>query len=115
MRGRWVFRGLKFIVFIALAALVMGYLVLHLWNWLLPGLFGWRAISFWQALGLLFLARILFGGFRPRGPRNMYWRHRMIERWGQMTPEQRDQFRQGMRGRCGNFGRPATPATEAKI
>ncbi len=44
-----------------------GEIVLHLWNWLLPPLFGWRQITFWQALGLLALCRILFGGFgRPR-------------------------------------------------
>ena len=33
-----------------------------LWNWLLPSLFGWRLITFWQALGILVLCRILFGG-----------------------------------------------------
>jgi hypothetical protein len=36
---------------------------MHLWNWLLPPLFGWRQITFWQALGILALCRILFGGF----------------------------------------------------
>lgn len=33
-----------------------------LWNWLLPSLFGWHEITFGQALALLVLCRILFGG-----------------------------------------------------
>jgi len=34
---------------------VGGELVLRLWNWLMPALFGWKPITFWQALGLLVL------------------------------------------------------------
>jgi hypothetical protein len=52
---------------IALFAWIFGEVVMHLWNWLLPMLFGWRQISFWQALGLLILCRILFGGFGGHG------------------------------------------------
>ena len=48
---------------IVLFTWVFGEVVMHLWNWLLPTLFGWRQISFWQALGLLVLCRILFGGW----------------------------------------------------
>src|SRR2546422_9255661 len=40
-----------------------GGLVMLLWNWLAPALFGLRLITFWQAIGLLALCRILFGGF----------------------------------------------------
>jgi hypothetical protein len=47
---------------------VLGGLVMGLWNWLMPALFdGVREISFIQALGLLLLSKILFGGFRGRG------------------------------------------------
>jgi hypothetical protein len=44
-----------------------GEVVMHLWNWNLPAVFGWRQITFWQALGLFALCRILFGdlGFTP--------------------------------------------------
>lgn len=48
-------------------AWIGGELEMHLWNWLLPTLFGWRLLTFWQALGLLALCRILFGGFGLRG------------------------------------------------
>src|SRR5258706_15128868 len=70
MRPRW-----KKAIFIApLAILGMlvftaigGEIVLELWNWLLPQLFSWRQITFWQALGILLLCRILFGGLRFHG------------------------------------------------
>ena len=45
-------------------AFIGGAVVQALWNWLLPPILGWPAIGFWQALGLLVLARILFGGVR---------------------------------------------------
>ncbi|MGZ7039533.1 MAG: hypothetical protein ACXVJO_15265, partial [Thermoanaerobaculia bacterium] len=48
-------------------AWIGGEVVMGLWNWLLPSLFGWRQVTFWQALGLLVLCRILFGGFGMRG------------------------------------------------
>ena len=59
---------------VAIVAFVFlgGELVKVLWNWLLPPLVGWRAIGFWQALGLLALARILFGGVRSFGRRRAY-------------------------------------------
>jgi hypothetical protein len=84
-------------LFIALG----GEVVLQLWNWLLPPLFGVRQITFWQALGILALCRILFGGFGGHGPSRSNSRRRAAERWKQMTPEERERFRQGMRGRCG--------------
>jgi len=59
------------------------------------------------AVGILVLSKILFGGFRGRPGPHMYWRRRMMERWEQMTPEEREKFRQGMRGGCGSFGSAA--------
>ena len=55
---------------LASLAAVGGGAVMLLWNWLIPSIVGWRALTFWEALGLLALCRILFGGFGgPRGPR----------------------------------------------
>jgi hypothetical protein len=89
-------------------AFLGGEIVRLLWNWLTPPLFGFRAITFWQALGLLALCRILFGGFGfPGGSRR-----RMGERWGHMNPEERERFRQGMRERFG-FG-PTPTETEGQ-
>jgi hypothetical protein len=86
-------------VFIAIG----GGIVMLLWNWLLPSLFGFSQITFWQALGLLLLCRILFGGFGSHGRsgRHSNWRHRMEERCQIMTPEERERFRQRIRERWG--------------
>ena len=91
-----------------------GGVVMLLWNWLAPALFGLRLITFWQAIGLLALCRILFGGFglgggghrsgsrrRMEGRIRERVRERMNERWEQMTPEERERFREGMHGRDG--------------
>lgn len=77
-----------------------GEVVKLLWNWLLPTLFGWRQVTFWQAVGLLALCRILFGrsglgrGIRRSGS----WRRRGW-RWERMTPEEREKWRQCLRER----------------
>jgi hypothetical protein len=54
-------------VALAVFVLVAGGVVMLLWNWLLPPLFGWSRISVWQGFGLLALCRILFGGFGKGG------------------------------------------------
>jgi len=98
MRKKWIFVAapLGLVIFIAIG----GEVVMHLWNWLLPTLFGWRHITFWQALGLLALCRILFGGFGVHGVRSNV-RRRVDERWEQMTPDEREKIRQGLHGRWG--------------
>jgi hypothetical protein len=103
-------RGLKFALLALLAATVFSLVTMSLWNWLMPALFGLRAITFWQALALLVLSRILLGGFRGRPGHSMHWRPRLHERWEQMTPEEREKFRQGMRQRCGHRNAPPTEA-----
>ena len=58
--------GMALLVLVGIA--VLGWMVMTLWNWVIPALFiGGRAIDFPHALGLLILSRILFGGFRGRG------------------------------------------------
>jgi hypothetical protein len=37
----------------------------------------------------------------------MFWRRRMMERWEQMTPEEREKFRESLKGRCGPFSSPS--------
>jgi hypothetical protein len=108
MRGNKFVRVLKFLAIGVAAFTVFGFVVSHLWNYLMPGLFGLHAITFWQAVGLMLLGRLLFGGFRP-GRGGFGWRGEMMRRWEQMTPEEREKFRGGMRGRSGPTGTP-TPA-----
>ena len=112
MGKRW--KKMAFIAPLAILGMLVfvfigGEIVQHLWNWLLPPLFAWRSITFWQALGLLALCRILFGGFGFHGGSRSNARRRIVdrmadrvaERWDQMTPEERDRFRQRLRERCG--------------
>lgn len=80
------------IVFVA----VGGFVVQWLWNWLLPPLFGWHVLTFWQALGMLVLCRILFGGL-GHGGHGKHRRHRDGGRCNGRTQEEREQFRQQMR------------------
>jgi len=111
MKRKWMFFLIPpaFVLFVT----IFGEVVMHLWNWLLPALFGWHAISFWQALGLLVLCRILFGGFGGHhGGRSHKMQRQWAERWEKMTPEERERFRHGMRGRCGCSAPPSSEAGE---
>jgi len=105
---RRVTRILKFAVMAVLFVTLFAFIVMRLWNWLTPALFGWHVITFWQALGILILSKILFGGFRGRSGPPFLWRRGMMERWAKMTPEEREKWRESMRGRCGSFGAPST-------
>ena len=44
-----------------LLGLLFGNLIMWLWNWLMPSLFGLRTIGFWEGLGLFLLAKLIFG------------------------------------------------------
>ncbi len=100
-KWKWVWLPPVAIVAISLFIALGGEVVKQLWNWLLPSLFGWRQITFWQAIGMLALCRILFGGWGGHGHNRSGFRRRMAERRSAMTPEELERFRQGMRGRCG--------------
>ena len=96
-------------IFMALFAFVGGEIVKMLWNWLMPEIFGWRVISFWQALGLLVLSKILFGGFKVGGRHwgRHQWKNDMTQRWDSMSGEEKEKFRGEWEKRCGRrFGRP---------
>jgi magnesium-transporting ATPase (P-type) len=82
--------GLVFIII----TVVMTLLVMSLWNALIPELFGLKTISFWSALGLLILCRVLFGGM-GMGPMmfKMARDNRQLhERWMNMSEEEKQAF-----------------------
>ena len=111
MKRKWIFVGAPFalVVFVGIA----GEVVMHLWNWLVPMLFGLRQVTFWQALGLLVLCRILFGGFGGHNhDRRGRLREKLYGRWEKLTPEERERLSQGWRGRCGPFRPPASESGE---
>ena len=104
------FRGNRFIFFPLLfigVGLLMGYAVMWLWNAILPAVTGVGMLTYWQAVGLLVLCRLLFGGFRGRG--GQWGQHRknfggqgrhMRQRWMQMSDEERIRFKEEWRERC---------------
>ena len=103
MRRKWFYKIPGILLLVIAAVAIFGFVVERLWNWLVPSIMGGHTVTFWQAVGILLLSKILFGGFRGRG--GMNWRHRMGERWEKMSPEDRERFKQGMRNRCGERGR----------
>lgn len=81
---------------------VLSLVVMSLWNMLVPDLFHGPQLRFGQALGLLILSRILFGGFRGRPGWHGHWRERMWRRhWESMTAEERERLRARFKHRCG--------------
>ncbi|MEO7206646.1 MAG: hypothetical protein ABI356_09825 [Steroidobacteraceae bacterium] len=95
---------------IAAVLAVVGFVVMSLWNGLIPALFGGPVLHFWQAIGLLILTRILVGRV-GRGSLHWGWRGRMRQDWQRMTPEERASLRETSLRRCG--GRSA-PESEPK-
>lgn len=117
MKRFWVLRGLKFLALAVVAVTVLGYAVMWLWNAVIPGVTGFHAITYLQALALLVLSRILFGGLRGRARRGWHWRASMQQRWQQMTPEERQRYRDLMgsrRGFCAAHRSDQPPASPAQ-
>ena len=112
MKKWWMLKILKGIVFVTLAVLLLGFITMHLWNFVVPALFGGPVITFGMALGLLALSKLLFGGFgrswgwgcgcrSGKWKGKHYWRERIEARMSQMTPEEKESFKQQMQARCG--------------
>ena len=113
MRRYWLGKVAKVAVIAPIALGVLSFVVMSLWNWLMPALFvGVKAVTFWQALGLLVLSRLLFGGFHRHGGGG-HWRHRMGKHWAQMTPEERERLHERLHHRGWGRGAPETP--DAKL
>ncbi|WP_216846687.1 hypothetical protein [Mucilaginibacter sp. L196] len=108
---RIFFKG-RFIFIPILAAVVLSlvsFVVMQLWNNLLPAILHVGIITFWQAMGIFILCKILFGfGKGGRGWGNggggPWMRRRMEEKFKNMTPEEKERFKQKMAERmCGGF------------
>jgi hypothetical protein len=116
---------LKIAAFAALYIVVFGTMVVALWNWLMPNLFGLPMINFSQALGLFVLCRILTGGFRfggIGGGGGWAAKRDMMHNWKNMTSEERERMKQewktDWREKCRDrrpigFNRPETEPTNA--
>ena len=111
MKRWWILKGIKIAIMVLIFITAMSYVVMMLWNWLMPAVFSLGMITFWQALGILVLAKVLFGFGRggwghhsshhwKRGG-SPEWKEKMEEKLKNMSPEDRDKLRAEWRKRCG--------------
>src|SRR6478609_7249043 len=78
-----MFRVIKGIIFFIIFIFLFGFISMSLWNALVPDLFHGPVITYWQALGLLLLGKIFFGGFHGHHRRGCHDRHRHWHKeWG---------------------------------
>lgn len=101
---------LKCVLLGVLAVLLIGLITKLLWNWLVPTLFNGPQISYWQALGLLLLSKLLFWGFggkRHSGcnhpEHREAWKTRFSNKFSNMTPEEREAFKRKMKDKWCNW------------
>jgi len=100
MRHHSKFKFLLFIPLVLAGLVAIGFITMLLWNALLPMIFHFPVITFWQAVGLLALTRLLFGSFCHHGRgHHRPWGHDFRNKWETMTPEEREQFMK-MRQTC---------------
>ena len=112
-RGRnfWIKRAIFIPIAIAAGVFIFGSVVMLLWNALLPAVFGITTITFWQALGILVLSKILFGGFGGHHGHHGHHKfhdhsHEWREKWINMTPEEKEKLRMEWKGRCQPSAKP---------
>jgi|ERR1035437_2334609 hypothetical protein len=105
MKKWWLMKAVKIVIVAAVGITVFGFVLMKLWNALIPEIFNAHEITFIQGIGLLVLARLLFGGFGHRwGGRSAWkgrWKERLAEKYANMTPEQREAFKANWKNRCG--------------
>lgn len=91
------------LVLVAIAA--VGAVVMALWNCIIPQVFTTvHEVTYWQALGLLLLCKILFSSFRGGhrgGWKGRHMQHRAWkEKWMHMNDEEKAKFKEEWRNRC---------------
>ncbi|MBN2534360.1 MAG: hypothetical protein JXB88_15845 [Spirochaetales bacterium] len=64
---------------------LFGWIVMLLWNWLMPEIFGLKSLNYWQAWGVLVLCTILFKGmhFKDENHRTDRRRRRQLRSYMQ--------------------------------
>ena len=102
-RGKafWIKRAIFIPIAIAGGIFIFGWVVMQLWNAILPAVLGVSVITFWQALGILILSKILFGGFKGSHghPKSNHF-HDRHHKWMHMSSEEREKMKAEWKGRC---------------
>jgi amino acid transporter len=113
----WLKRAIFVPIGIAVGILIFGSVVMLLWNATLPTVFGVHTITFWQAVGILILSKVLFSGFHIRhGHHDFHQREKNIrEKWMNLSPEEKEKMRKQWWGRFEhhvNLDHPENPQTK---
>lgn len=92
----------KYFCFLIIPVIIglLSLIVMLLWNAILPDLLEANSISYWQALGLLILCKILFGGFGPGGRKRFGPPRHIRRKWRNMNVEERQKFKEEWKTRC---------------
>lgn len=111
-------KGLKILKWTAIgivAITVFGFVTMFLWNWLVPSVFNGNPITFWQALGLFVLSKILFSGLGGKGRAysHAHWKQKYYQKLSSMTPEERERFKARMEEKWCGRGRSAPGSNKA--
>ena len=104
MKKFWIKKALMISFCVVMGVLVFGFVVMSLWNAILPAVLGVKAITFLQALGILLLSKILFGGFGGKcggASRHSGKWMEMKEKFSGMTSEEKEKFKAEWKNRCG--------------
>ena len=105
MRSRFNNNRKKFILLpfgIAAILALISYVVMLLWNNLLPDILHVTTINFWQAMGIFVLSKILFG-FGKGGGKPAWMQRKMEHRFEGMSPEDKERLKQRMKDRFCNW------------
>lgn len=97
MKKRFIFLAPLFVA----AFFAFVFVVMWLWNHLMPGIFGLREISYWEAFGLFLLSKLLFGGFHGGGGRSK-WKDcdgPGRREWRRMSAEEKQKYKEEMKGK----------------
>ena len=98
----WIKKIIGFSLLGIIIVALLGYTVMFLWNHILVSVVSVSVINFWQAMGILALSKILFGGFHGRcsSCKGGHWKNEMKEKWQGMSDEEREKIKQEWRNRC---------------
>jgi hypothetical protein len=108
MKARGVFYFGKFIIMGFAFLALFTYVVMLLWNWLVPELFSGPILTYWQTLGILLLSKILLTGVIGHRPRDVPpWRSR-DHHWSHRHPgsDWRKKFEEKMNGKVARERNP---------
>ena len=97
-------KGALFVVAIIAIFLLVTLVVMQLWNCLLPEIVGAKTINYWQAMGILVLSKILFGGFNGGKHKIEHWKnkHQYNERMNEMSEDEKEKFKEKLKERFRN-------------